>query len=283
MVVRSTQIQKLTMKKLLLTACTAALISIAGLAQDQQQNRTDNNSYRSNDQNQTDTTSIGSDAQTHQDGSTDVGLHDATPQHSDNAAEDAKQSEDNVQQQADQAGDSIHEDAEQTGDAIQQGADQAGQSMREGAEKTGDAVQEGADKTGDAIREGADKTGAAIQNGAKQSGEAVQQGAADVRSTMTPNEQPADQQNSDKAMGSESKDTMAESGTNTPSMSEVEVIDSKEGPNNEVVYRFKGETFYVDRDKKELVKVTDESQLKDAKDKAIVKDGMHSQDSHKKG
>jgi hypothetical protein len=31
------------------------------------------------------------------------------------------------------------------------------------------------------------------------------------------------------------------------------------------------------------VKVTDESQLKDAKDRAIVKDGMHSQDSHKKG
>jgi hypothetical protein len=53
--------------------------------------------------------------------------------------------------------------------------------------------------------------------------------------------------------------------------SEVEVVESKEGPNSEVVYKFQGELFYVDRDEKKLVKA-DESELKEATHKTIVKD-----------
>jgi hypothetical protein len=50
------------------------------------------------------------------------------------------------------------------------------------------------------------------------------------------------------------------------------------------VYRFNGELYYVDRAEKKMVKA-DESQLKDAKDKAIVKDNLKSKnkDHHKKG
>jgi hypothetical protein len=58
---------------------------------------------------------------------------------------------------------------------------------------------------------------------------------------------------------------------NMPQESEVEVVESKEGPNSEVVYRYQGELFYVDREEKKLVKA-DESELKDATHKTIVKD-----------
>lgn len=64
-----------------------------------------------------------------------------------------------------------------------------------------------------------------------------------------------------------------QSDQNMPQESEVEVVESKEGPNSEVVYRFQGDLFYVDREEKKLVKA-DESELKDATHKTIVKDNI---------
>lgn len=57
---------------------------------------------------------------------------------------------------------------------------------------------------------------------------------------------------------------------------EVEVLKDKEGPNNEVVYRFQGELFYVDRERGEIVNV-EESELKENPHDVIVKDPMSTQ------
>jgi penicillin-binding protein len=58
---------------------------------------------------------------------------------------------------------------------------------------------------------------------------------------------------------------------------EVEILENKEGPNNEVVYKYQGELYYVDREKGQLVKA-DESQLKDSDEKVIVKEGQSTSD-----
>ena len=60
-------------------------------------------------------------------------------------------------------------------------------------------------------------------------------------------------------------------------MSELFLLTDKEGPNDEVVYKYQGEYFYVDREKQKLVKV-DESALQETDDEAIVKDGNQSGD-----
>ena len=53
-----------------------------------------------------------------------------------------------------------------------------------------------------------------------------------------------------------------------PPMQEIEVLEDKEGPDNQVIYKYQGEFYYVDREQKQLVKI-EESQLKDAEHKAI--------------
>ena len=56
--------------------------------------------------------------------------------------------------------------------------------------------------------------------------------------------------------------------TTQPPMQEIEVLEDKEGPDNQVIYKYQGEFYYVDREQKQLVKI-EESQLKDAEHKAI--------------
>ena len=80
----------------------------------------------------------------------------------------------------------------------------------------------------------------------------------------TPNQQRTDTTTNDD------QDMMQADQNNQPE-SEVEVVESKEGPNSEVVYKFQGEMFYVDRNEKKIVKA-DESELKDATHKTIVKE-----------
>ena len=54
---------------------------------------------------------------------------------------------------------------------------------------------------------------------------------------------------------------------------EIEVIVDKEGPNNQVVYKYQGGLYYVDREQEQLVKI-EESQLEDAEHAAIIKNSM---------
>ena len=70
---------------------------------------------------------------------------------------------------------------------------------------------------------------------------------------------------SDKAATGTIRDTPAD-------RHEVEVVEDKEGPNNEVVYKYQDGLYYVDRNQKKLVKA-DESQLKASKSKPVIIDG----------
>jgi hypothetical protein len=44
---------------------------------------------------------------------------------------------------------------------------------------------------------------------------------------------------------------------------DIEVLESKEGPEHEIVYKYQGETFYIDRKEEKFVKV-EESELRDS-------------------
>ena len=59
---------------------------------------------------------------------------------------------------------------------------------------------------------------------------------------------------------------------------DVEVVKDKEGPDNQVVYQYKGDLYYIDRDKKELVKAK-ESDLQDAKHDVTVEEGSANVDN----
>lgn len=57
---------------------------------------------------------------------------------------------------------------------------------------------------------------------------------------------------------------------------DIEVVKDKEGPDNQVVYEYKGDFYYVDRQKKELVKA-DKSDLQNAEHEVIIDQGGETQ------
>lgn len=91
----------------------------------------------------------------------------------------------------------------------------------------------------------------------------------DQRSNQYRNTQ--NQQRTDTTDGNNDQNMMQDQSSQP--QGDVEVVENKEGPNSEVVYKFQGEMFYVDRDEKKLVKA-EESELKDATHETIVKDAM---------
>ena len=97
------------------------------------------------------------------------------------------------------------------------------------------------------------RQGEQIQQGADSTNQQMQQGA-DSTSQMDP--------------ASPSPNAMDMGATAQPPMQDIEVLEDKEGPDNQVIYKYQGEFYYVDREQKQLVKI-EESQLKDAEDKAI--------------
>ena len=61
--------------------------------------------------------------------------------------------------------------------------------------------------------------------------------------------------------------------TPQPPMQDIEVLEDKEGPDNQVIYKYQGGLYYVDREQQQLIKI-EESQLKDAEHKAIEHNTM---------
>ena len=131
----------------------------------------------------------------------------------------------------------VGDEAKEAGDQIQQGARKAGQEVEEDAERTGEKVEQSAEQAGQKTGEATDKT--------------------------------LDEMNKTFQSGVQGKDKEgAMTDTQAP---EVEILEGKEGPNNEVVYKYQGDLYYVDREKGQLVKVK-ESELKDSDEKVIVKE-----------
>ena len=102
------------------------------------------------------------------------------------------------------------------------------------------------------------RQGEQIQQGADSTNQQMQQGA-DSTSQMDP--------------ASPSPNAMDMGATAQPPMQDIEVLEDKEGPDHQVIYKYQGGLYYVDREQQQLIKI-EESQLKDAEHKAIEHNTM---------
>ncbi len=171
----------------------------------------------------------------------------------DSTATDFQQGVNETEREAEQAGENIRQesqniinDAEKTGEKIEQGAEETADDLKKGLNRAGDKIQQGAEKTGNKVQQGVERTGNEIQQGVE---------------------------NPDGKKGQ-----MNDQAAVNTAGSELEVVESKEGPQNEVVYKYQGELFYIDRVEKKLVKA-EESALKDTKHQVIIKENMNSTES----
>lgn len=187
------------------------------------------------------------------------------------------ESSDYTKNKINQAADSAYHDADTT---LNQGIDRAGQRLENQADETGNDIREGAQKldqgaerTGDQLQEGAQKVGTETREGVQRAGEEIEQ-AGDR--TMNQTDTTGTGSTSSTENNNDSQQAVNATGSGEPQPKvyhDVTVLEDKEGPNGEVVYKFNDGLYYVDRDKqKKLVKV-EESELKDIRHKVIVKTG----------
>jgi hypothetical protein len=151
---------------------------------------------------------------------------------------------------------------------LQQGAERTGEQIEQGAERTGDQIQQSADSAGNEIQQGAERTGDQIQQGVEQTGDQIENRTDDATDKTDQDRPSAQGQGQD---GNVTGTDNSVSSANAAPQSEIEVLEDKEGPNNQVVYKYQGGLYYVDKEEKKLVKI-EESQLKDAEHKAIISD-----------
>ncbi len=158
------------------------------------------------------------------------------------------------------------ENVDKAGNEVQDGAERTGNEIKQETERTGDQIQQGAERTGNEIQQGAEKADDQIQQGAERTGEQIEK-STDPATDKPDQPQPSAQGQEGNVTGTEN----SVSSTNAAPQTEIEVMEDKEGPNNQVVYKYQGGLFYVDKEEKKLVKI-EESQLKDAEHKAIISD-----------
>lgn len=144
---------------------------------------------------------------------------------------------------------------------------EAAEQIENEGEKELDTLQQDATEMRDTLVEQGNDVGNELKNEAREMRDSARQDTEQAIQPMQNDPQ------TEKAATDQGASTMSSenSGENsTPS--ELEVVEGKEGPNNEVVYKFKGEMWYVDRESKQMVKA-DESKLKDSKHKVMVHEG----------
>ena len=234
------------MKKIWLTTFTAAFLGFTSFAQEQQDStRNQTNQYRNNPQSDsTDKVQGSKSTRIHMQTDNSDSLQNARPQTS-----------------GEHLGNEINEidsaSLNNSGQQIRNRAEEDRSNLRQNADSAKNEMQNDADQTRQQLRNEGERT----DNNLQSDEEKVRDGVND-RSTREP------------------QDSTGANGTgmaNAP----LEVIPDKEGPNNEVVYKFQGEMYYVDREKKELVKVND-SDLKNSKSELMIHEGPVTKDVSRK-
>jgi hypothetical protein len=237
------------MKKILLS-CAAALLCIAGLAQEQQEQ---SNQYRRDQQNTRarwiiDTTSV----------TRDTIWFDAEGNRLENTADEGSQNyrqntDTEMQRNTDQTLDTLQQDVEreteETEQRIRNEADtteEAGREVIREMERAGNEVEREAQQTGDTLQEEAGRKANEVRNNAVKTDETTPSGSEGIQ-------------------------------TQTSVAPDIEVVEGKEGPENQVVYKYQGEMWYVDREEKKMVKAK-ESDLIDTKHKVMVHEGTATND-----
>ena len=166
------------------------------------------------------------------------------------------------------AGNDIEDASRRSGQDIQEGMERSQETVEEQAEQAGDDVQEEAEEAGQNIGDAARDGEQNIRQGLERTGDEVESAEEAVESDTTSNPSANGQNPND------SEENLSGSTSSSTEYHDVEIVEDKEGPQGQVVYKFNNEMFYVDRDgEKKLVKVEDESSLRDSKHEIIIKEG----------
>jgi hypothetical protein len=153
---------------------------------------------------------------------------------------------------------SIAQVQDSTNNNLRQGAQDAQQEVKD----AGNEVKQDAQQTGNEIKQETQEAGNELKQGAERTGEQIEQGADRAKDQMDSSSQTTP-----------SHDAMNMGANAQPPMQEIEVLEDKEGPDHQVIYKYQGGLYYVDREQQQLVKI-EESQLKDAEHKAIEHNTM---------
>ena len=241
------------MKKLFLTLTTAALFGVAAMSQDQDTTREESNQFREMPPQEEDTTGT-EDYQYRMDTTSfDEDLQEDTTGMG-NQYQDLEDEEISL----DSTINDLNQELEEGEQNLEEGVQEGEQSLEEGEQNLREEGQE--------LEQDAEEAGNEMERSAEEARDTLEQSAEEAGKAMQNDSESAMQDNQDSENTSGASEATA---SNEP----VEVVDGKEGPNNEVVYEYKGEMFYVDRDKKQIVKVK-RSDLKDSDHEVRVKDPL---------
>jgi hypothetical protein len=232
------------MKKLFLTICAGAMIHMAAMAQVQEDTTSTNNNF-------TDMQSAPSEEQPGED------VERGQENLRDSVQQGVERTSGGIEQ-------GVNETSEETNDAIERNRDNTETEMTEGIENTENAIQGEAGKVGEAAEDAATESQNAVEEGALRTGDAVEEGTQHTEEAINDATTP-DNKSKESRMEATATDMPPAPGSGP----EIEVVESKEGPMNEVVYKHQGEMFYVDRTNSTIVKV-EESDLNDVGENKIV-------------
>jgi hypothetical protein len=258
------------MKKLWLTACAAACFGIACMAQEQQDStRNQSNQYRNN-ANQSDSTD-------RVQGSKSTRIHMQT----DNS--DSLQNQ-RTQTSGEHLGNEINEIDSAATDSLNNNIDRADKQMqnrsnfRHDVDSARTEIKNDADRTSQQLRNEGERTGNRLKSDAEKVRDDVNESTTRTRdsSDNDATQNQSGTRNNNQSSGNTSMDSPSDNQGMAMS-SPVEVVPDKEGPNNEVVYKFRDEMYYVDREKKEMVKV-EGAELKDSKAELTIHEGPITKD-----
>jgi hypothetical protein len=155
----------------------------------------------------------------------------------------------------------------------QQGDQYQQQQPEQNQQEPGNQFNQDADQSRDSVNQNDMEPGNQIQQNPEQSQD-MQPGQPQSEDNM--NNERSDQSDTTlDQMNDQFRSSTQGQATTAP---DVEVVKDKEGPDNQVVYQYQGDLYYVDRDKKELVKAK-ESELQDAKHEVIVDEGNADSDN----
>jgi hypothetical protein len=160
-----------------------------------------------------------------------------------------------------------------TGNVIDSSAQKATEDIREDAGQTRDQLQGDVNKPGNDVRD-------SMNNNRPQDSTTLQ-GQGELQKTTDDQLPPESKEDQKRPQDG----TINQSGTQTDlnnqadasqqptqNYQSIEVDDTKEGPDNQVVYKYQGGLYYVDRKANKMVKANP-SDLRDSKSKVIIHEG----------
>jgi hypothetical protein len=215
--------------------------------------------------------------------------------------QDGKNEDNGVNNNLEDEKDAVEEGAQKTGEAVEE----AGQDVKEAGKEVGEEAEEAAKDAEKAVDDADKKNGNnendgindrlqnpdpetkdkdgkgeddGVSNKLQDDKDQMKEGAEDTKDAV-------EETGKEVGMEKEGEEPMESAAGSTEASTtavsfgpDVEVIADKEGPRNEVVYKVADKLYFVDREKEELVEVS-ESDLRDAQHPAVIHNSGEMQSS----